>query len=272
MPPNARPDVGFFVIGAARSGTTSLYKALARHPEIFVPKKKEPRFFRENWDKGWDWYAEIYRGAPAGRVAGDFSPSYSNAAGHNPVADRIARAYPTARIVYLVRNPIDCAISNWRMIAESTGRTIPFGESLAAWATPVLHRVMFFRQLGEYRRVFPDEQILVMPLEALQSDSEQSLAAIQRHIGVAPRPIRFPRANASERKPGRPGFPPIAPAERRAFLELVAPDARALLGHLGLPADTWRLGPKVPNWEPRRRGTAAELGRRLRAALPGLAG
>jgi hypothetical protein len=241
------------VIGAARSGTTSLYRVLARHPEVFVPETKEPRFFNRNWDKGWDWYRELYRDAPPDRVAGDFSPSYSNARGRNAAAERIARAYPQARIVYLVRNPIDCAISNWRMTAETLGKALPFGDALAdpAWSTSVLHRVMFFRQLGEYRRLFPEEQILVAPLEALRHDGGATLAAIQRHIGVGVRDIRFPKGNASDRKPGRPGFPEITPPERRAFLDLVAPDAAALLAHLGLAADTWRLGVHAPNWEPR---------------------
>jgi hypothetical protein len=266
-----QPDIGFFVIGAARSGTTSLYKVLKEHPEVFVPAMKEPRFFKENWDKGWSWYREVYRdhagAGPAGLVAGDLSPSYSTAAGgRNMAAERIARFYPAARIVYLVRNPIACAISNWRMIAEVTGEEVSFGAALEdpAWSAAVLHRVMFFRQLGEYRRLFPDEQILVVPLERLQDDGGASLDAIQRHIGVEPRATAFPRANASDRKLDRPGFPEITPAERRAFLEEVTPDARALLAHLGLPAATWRLGADAPAWRPK---AAAALTRRLRIAL-----
>ena len=262
-----QPDIGFFVIGAARSGTTSLYKVFTQHPEVFVPKMKEPRFFKENWEKGWDWYADLYRNAPAGMVAGDLSPSYSNALGRNYTAERIARAYPRARIVYLVRNPIDCAISNWRMLAETTTQQLPFGAALTdpAWATSVLHRVMFFRQFGEYRQVFPEAQILVVPLETLQQDRGKSLATIQQHIGVTVLDIPFPKANASDRKPGRPGFPQISPAERRAFLDLVAPDAQALLAHLGLPADTWQLGMNAARWRPR---PAAEVVRRVRLTLP----
>ena len=262
-----QPDIGFFVIGAARSGTTSLYQVLKEHPGVFVPAMKEPRFFKENWDKGWSWYRAVYRGKPAGRVAGDLSPSYSTAAGErNVAAARIARAYPAARIVYLVRNPIACAISNWRMIAEVTGEEVPFGVALTdpAWSAAVLHRAMFYRQLGEYRRLFPDKQILVVPLERLQEDDGASLAAIQRHIGVEPCATAFPMTNASDRKLDRPGFPEIVPAERRAFLDEVMPDARALLAHLGLPADTWRLGTDAPAWRPK---AAAALTRRLRIAL-----
>jgi hypothetical protein len=250
-----KPARLFFVIGAARSGTTSLYKVLSRHPDIFVPRVKEPRFFKENWDKGWHWYAGLYREAPAGAAAGDFSPSYSIAAGRNYVADRIARAYPEARILYMVRNPIDCAISNWRMTAEMTGRHRSFGAALAdpRWSVTVLRRTLFFRQVSEYRRVFPDAQILVVPLEAMRHDPQRWLAAVQRHIGVEERYLgTFPKSNASSRKSGRPGIPVIPTVDRQRFLDLVTEDARAMLAYLDLPDDFWKLSTRYSGWTSRR--------------------
>jgi len=100
------PDISFFVIGAARCGTTSIYSYLTQHPRIAIPTIKEPRFFTQNWKEGWDWYAEVYGNIGPGEIASDFSPGYSNMSINAKPARRIAKFYPDARIIYLVRHPI----------------------------------------------------------------------------------------------------------------------------------------------------------------------
>jgi len=251
--PARKPPLSFFVIGAARSGSTSIFRALTAHPDVFEPKIKEPRFFNLNWSKGWDWYADIYADAPKGAVCGDFSPSYSNAAGGNRAARRIRRFYPDARLLYMIRNPIECAISNWRMTAELSDDTFSFRDTLnpdTAWATPVLHRSMFFKQISEYRVVFPDEQILVAPLELLRREPDILLPRIQSHLRLDPAHplVQFPHVNTSDSKPDRPATPDIPDDARAHFLELITEDAHAMLDYLDQPHDLWDLTMTSPAW------------------------
>lgn len=247
-----RPDIGFFVIGAARSGTTSLYRALGRHPSIFTPTVKEPRFFAENKKKGWEWYSGLYADAPLRSVLGDFSPNYTNTSGINWIAPKMHRAYPDAKLIYMVRNPIACAISNWRMTADIMGESVPFGDCFDnSWSYSVYHRVCYFRQISPFREHYPDDQILVVPLELMRQDSDTWMNKIYNHIGVDPIETVFPKANASDRKESRPPAPEISLAERQKFYELVWPDTRKMLAYIGQPESLWTMGPNASAWEPK---------------------
>lgn len=246
------PPIQFFVIGAARSGTTSLFRHLTARTDVHTPRVKEPRFFSTHWARGWDWYAnEIGRIAPD-RIAGDFSPNYSNSDGRNPAAERIAAAYPEARILYLVRNPIACAISNWRMAADVSGTAPGFAEALNGdWAVQLRHRSQFYRQISQYRAHFPDHQILVAPLEAIRAAPAAWIDRIERHIGLPPSgAVAFPKANASFRKSTRPAAPEVPERTRQAFCAMVDDDARRILDYAGQPRDLWSIGVGASAWAP----------------------
>lgn len=246
-----QPNITFFVIGAARCGTTSLYRALEKHPKIFTSAVKEPRYFAGNRDKGWEWYRNLYKDAPDSAVCGDFSPNYTNASEANWIAPRIHCAYPDAKLIYLVRNPISCAISNWRMVSELLGEKIPFGECYdGPWSFSVYHRSCFFRQISAYRKLYSDDQILCVPLELIRKDPNEWMNRIYAHIGVDRVETFFPKANASDRKATRPAAPDITLAERNEFIKLVGPDAKQLLDYIGQPHSLWAMGPQAPVWGP----------------------
>ena len=276
-----KPEIDFFVVGAARSGTTSVYKLLKRHPGVFVPEMKEPRFFSSNWSRGWDWYADIYAKAPLnGEKVGDLSPNYSNAIdAPGRVIPRLKKHYPDAKIVYMVRNPVVCAISNWRMTAHVLGKEIPFGEALTHedWALACYHRVSFHRQLSMFREVYDDSQILVIPLEGMLSDPTQWIKKLCHHIevstspfeeaqrvtgvrslisfvkkqvGIEPKLMRFPMAGVSNLKPDRPAPPRISAPERQKFLDMVGGDALMMLKYLGLDPSFWSMDLDSKAWEP----------------------
>lgn len=247
-----KPEVNFFVIGAARSGTTSIYRALETHESVFVPRMKEPRFFKENLDKGWEWYASHFIDRTGGQIAGDFSPSYSNSVSidNTIVAERIARNYPKAKIIYLVRNPIDCAISNWRMLAEHSEKQLTFREALDdhAWAVSVLHRAMFYRQISIYRKFFNDDQILVMTLELIKKNSKEMLIRIYEFLEIEKGKLVFPKANTSSRKPSRPGIPLIDTESRLEFISRVAEDSKKMLDFCGLEPSFWNITAAYKGW------------------------
>lgn len=119
----------FLVIGAARSGTTSLYHYLRAHPEIFMSPVKEPNFFAfegERFDiqheaPGWrHWvrqstsnpeeYRALFRDVKVQKAIGEASPSYMRSPG---AAERIRRALPDARLIAILRDPAERAYANY---------------------------------------------------------------------------------------------------------------------------------------------------------------
>jgi hypothetical protein len=103
----------FLIVGAAKSGTTSLYEYLRTHPQIFMPARKEPSHFepKAGGIKSWDEYCRLFDGADQFKRVGEASVSYLM----SPAApERIERALgKDIDIVVLLRNPIDMAYSNW---------------------------------------------------------------------------------------------------------------------------------------------------------------
>src|SRR3954471_2500103 len=124
------PLPAFFLIGAPKAGTTALHSALARHPQLYLSAVKEPKFYlcderppprREHRGPGdahsrneWVWrrsrYQALFEAAPAGTLRGEGTPFYLS----DPQAlQRIRREVPQARLVAVVRDPVDRAYSNW---------------------------------------------------------------------------------------------------------------------------------------------------------------
>ena len=118
MSPARLPD--FLIIGAAKAGTTSLAAWLGAHPDVFIPARKELHFFdRPGWDD--PVRRAAYENEFAGRrekVVGEATPSYLGQPG---VAERMAELVPDARLVAVLRNPVDRAVSHY-WYAHSLGR------------------------------------------------------------------------------------------------------------------------------------------------------
>jgi len=107
-------NVDFLVIGAQKSGTTSLFKYLQRHPELYLPPSKEINFFvnASKFPRGLDWYIETYfRGADEDKLWGEVCPSYI---GYTSAPANIYANCPDVKLVAILRNPIDRAYSHYR--------------------------------------------------------------------------------------------------------------------------------------------------------------
>jgi len=108
----------FLVIGAGKSGTTSLAAYLDAHPEVFMAHQKEVRFFDRYWHEGLDWYAAKFAAAEGKSAVGEASPSYLQSL---EAPARVAQALPGVRLIALLRNPVDRAYSGWTN-AHAQGR------------------------------------------------------------------------------------------------------------------------------------------------------
>lgn len=116
-----RPD--FFIAGVAKCGTTALYEYLRRHPSVFMPDRKEPYFFAtdlsiEGRVSTLDDYRRLFAPAPAHSLTGEASPFYTFS---SVAVDHIMAHNPRAKIIMMLRNPVDAAQSLYTA-AWSRGR------------------------------------------------------------------------------------------------------------------------------------------------------
>jgi Sulfotransferase family len=217
----ALPD--FFVSGAPKAGTTAVHAALARHPWLYMSAVKEPKFFltdgppparggpgdartyREHvWRRG--AYEALFDAAPPGSLRGESTPFYLY---RGDAQRRIRALVPGARLIVILRDPVERAHSNWTHL-WSAGLD-PVGDFVAAcaeeerriaagwadfWHYTALGR--YGEQLEHLHRVFPAEQILVFRYRTLVEDPATVLDSICSFLGV-PQGIltEIPRENVT---------------------------------------------------------------------------
>lgn len=175
------------VIGAMKSGTTSLHHYLDLHPEIKMSRQKELNFFVEalNWKKGIAWYSSQF--SSEAKIRGESSPAYSNFPVFKGVPQRMHSLVPNAKLIYLLRDPVDRIVSHYtHFYAEQREhRTLP--EALSVLSDNFyVNRSRYFYQLSQYRDVFPDSQILVVTSASLSRFPQQTMRKIFQFLGVDP--------------------------------------------------------------------------------------
>jgi len=177
----------FVVIGAAKCGTTSLCDLVGQHPEVFMSTPKEPHYFSRvnDVDRGRAGYESLFADASPFAAVGEGSTSYTHPHRVDIAAPRIREVLPSARLIYMVRDPIRRLESDWRMRVRE-GR-VPDSINEAVSAHPSLVTFgLYWKHLNVYRRLFEDDQILLVFLEDFAEDPMLVLAEVFRHIGVEP--------------------------------------------------------------------------------------
>jgi hypothetical protein len=176
----------FVVIGAMRSGSTSLFKHLQAHPQVFMPRK-EIHFFDTRWDRGLEWYRtrfDRYAGQPA---IGEATPTYMA----DPVAlDRLAEVIPLARLVAVLREPVERAYSHYWMEHARGRDPRTFEEAvddeLAGRPGPsdYLARGRYAAQLDAVGARFPRSQLHVLLLDDLRDLPAEAYAGVCRFLDI----------------------------------------------------------------------------------------
>lgn len=179
----------FIVIGAARSGTTSLFQYLDAHPEVYMSQVKELNFFSNEkyWNKGLEWYERNFKGATSQHKAiGEISPSYTKAPFTEDVVGRIHDYDPSMRLIYIVRSPIERCISHYLHRVQRGYETREFSEIVNDLSSSSsVAQGLYYDQVSRYLEKFSAEQIMIVPFDDLKFKTDETVKAIYEFIGVS---------------------------------------------------------------------------------------
>lgn len=175
----------FIIIGAMKSGTTTLYRYLDAHPDISMSRDKEPDFFiaEKNWSRGLDWYAHQFTAGAF--LRGEASPNYTKGRDFTGVPARMAAICPNAKLVYIVRDPVERAVSQFRhsfLFGDIDPDIHNFFEDPEY--AHILDASLYARQLDIYLAHFTMDAILVLDFDKLVADPQRVLDRITNHIGA----------------------------------------------------------------------------------------
>lgn len=196
---SAKPN--FFIVGAAKAGTTSLWMYLKQHPEIFLSADKEPSFFCNTYGyNNFEKYLQLFKDAVKYKAIGEASHAYLTSP---ESATWIRKEIPNAKIIIVLRNPADRAYSLYRWMANHGYEWLyPFEKALEAESErerdlsfhkgnpQYFHNYMYFKsglyfeQVSRYYKNFPSEQIKVILLDDLRQKPVDTTQSIYEFLGV----------------------------------------------------------------------------------------
>jgi hypothetical protein len=177
------------IVGAAKSGTTSLHQYLSIHPEIFMSKEKEIRFFdtREKYgrfDRGLDWYRTHF---PTNKpIRGASSPQYALFPILPNVPQLIRDTLGEPKLIYLLRDPVERILSDYVQIVDENYFRKSFSEFVDRdfeRSESYLYSQYYF-QLSQFLKIFPREKICVILTERLAADPRGTLRRVFDFLGV----------------------------------------------------------------------------------------
>ena len=186
----ADPDVrqgtlpNLIVIGAQKCGTSVLHYYLSLHPEVSMSRPKELNFFIEerNWPRGLGWYAAHFD-ADA-RVRGEASPNYTAFPQHRGVPERMHSVVPNARLIYMVRDPLERIAAHWVHNYAKRREKGTLAETLVHPNTSYVTRSKYAMQLERFLAHYPKEQVMVLQQSELRTERIETLRRVFEFIGV----------------------------------------------------------------------------------------
>ena len=194
---DSQPRPNIFVVGAMKSGTTTLHSLLAAHPDIFMSEPKEPCYFidsnllRNFWPEMWEFrfweseekYLSLFSDARGKSIIGESSTDYSKAPRFPDVPGRILEFNPHARIIYIMRDPVERTISHyWHMVMHrGERRSVLEAVKQDPHYLDVSHYAM---QLRPYIETFGLQNILVLTFEQLKQEPLEVAASVYKWLGV----------------------------------------------------------------------------------------
>ena len=248
------------VIGAQKCGTSALHYYLGLHPEVTMSRPKELNFFiaERNWPRGRDWYERHFQGDA--RVAGESSANYTADPFFPGVPERMHSLVPHAKLVYLVRDPIERIVAQYvhnyaaRRKREASRGWLASTDLAATVFEPgstYIPRSSYFTQVSRFLEHYDRQSLLVLEQGDLRDDRQGTLRTVFHFLGIDER-FDDPKSSRTRHETG---------SKRRKT-------RAAALGER-LPGPLWsRLEKRVTlSTAVARPAVPEELRRRLEAAL-----
>lgn len=198
------PD--FLIIGGQKCGTNSLYNYLAQHPLVAPSLQHEIHYFDLNFDKDLKWYQSQFPELESGMITGESSPYYLF---HPLVAQRVFDIYPQIKLIVLLRNPTERAISQYYHEVRLGYESLSLTEAIAAERTRLqgeidriietgtyysfnhqhytyLSRGIYIEQLQNWMSIFPKAQFLILLSEDLFSYPLETMNKVLKFLELPP--------------------------------------------------------------------------------------
>jgi hypothetical protein len=186
----------FLIIGAFKCGTTSLHHYMDQHPEIQMSAIKETNFFSGPPNgipytsgvkriRHLDEYEALFD--PVFRVRGEASPNYTAFPLRRGTPERIKQAIPNAKLIYLVRDPVERTVSHFYHRVSTEGESRSLRDALGDLTDPYSPYIcpsFYALQLDQYLQHFEQEQILVIDQASLLTDRHATLREIFAFLAV----------------------------------------------------------------------------------------
>lgn len=198
-------EPNFFIVGAAKAGTTTLYQTLAEHPDVFLPRVKEPHFFAS--DQAYSFpiienetdYFNLFENVKGERAIGEASTAYLYFSG---TAKKIKRRLPKAKIIIMLRKPSAIAFSMWghqvRQGLELMSFTGAINQELeqghrqvngVSYGFNYLRQAQVSAQVQEYLDHFGAEQVLIGDFDELRSAPGVFMKQVCEFLDVDPNKV-----------------------------------------------------------------------------------
>jgi len=247
----------FIIVGAQKSGTTSLFRYLETHPDMVPPITKELSFFDKNFHRGPQWYRlhfpfrtddSLTNGTGEKPFTGESSAYYL----FHPLApQRTAETLPQVKIIVVLRNPIDRAYSHYHHKLRRCQESLSFEEAIDAEAERLageeekicansgyrskahilysyLARGVYLEQIQRWQQYFSADRMLIIESSRLFKHTADTYRQVLEFLGVRSwQPSEFGRHFAGQYKTK------MNPATRQRLVDYFAPHNQRLYDHLG---------------------------------------
>lgn len=210
-----RMEPSFLIIGEARCGTTSLFNYICQNTKVLPPAKKEIHFFDYKFHKNKNWYKSYFPFKSNNKITGEATPYYFS---HPKSAKRIKETYPDIKIILVIRNPIDRAISSFykqrdlkietiESIEEAIGleeiRLKNFRDNMHGNIDydfnhknyAYVNRGLYYENLERWQSLFDEDQMLIFEFDELFGNIDSNYKKVIEFLNIDKQKISFRHFN-----------------------------------------------------------------------------
>lgn len=176
----------FIIIGAARSGTTSLFNYLEEHPEVFMSQIKEINYFSNPIynKKGDDWYLSHFENSKM-KAIGEASTSYTVAHELPNIPQKIFDTLGSIKLIYILRDPIDRLISHYTHRVHRCLINDPLSDVIKS-NDPMLKQGCYNFQIEQFLKCFPRENLHILTVSELKDDPSNTVNKLYEFLDLTP--------------------------------------------------------------------------------------